>query len=217
MVSQAGAQQGAPGWLRDEGSRPLAIGVGVAVGVGVEDRTARPNISAAGVPRLLPAVTLLDDSRIPGDMALDGIDTPRPSSHRDAPATLSGGKIDLVPDTLRARGGPGCLGLIIGTVVLAAVIVVVFLVGFIALGVVIGLFIVGVLAVAVDRLLLALSPKRRQRRADRGAAIFAWQFGRPPPGQIIDTTAVESTPEPNVEQHVLDDPDLRNPGWSGKE
>jgi len=43
--------------------------------------------------------------------------------------------------------------------VLAAVIVVVFLVGFIALGVVIGLLVVGVLVVAVDRLLLALSPK----------------------------------------------------------
>ena len=42
---------------------------------------------------------------------------------------------------------------------LATVIVVVFLVGFIALGVVIGLLVVGVLVVAVDRLLLALSPK----------------------------------------------------------
>ncbi len=44
----------------------------------------------------------------------------------------------------------------------------------------------------VDRLLLALSPKRRQRRAERGAA-FTWQFGRLSSGTIIDATATEAT------------------------
>jgi hypothetical protein len=99
-------------------------------------------------------------------------------------------------DDLRPRGGPGCLGLVIGTVVLAAVVGLVLVVGLVALGVVAGLFVVALLAVAVDRLLLAISPKRRRRRQERvrPGAVFTWQFGRLPNDRIIDATAVDSPP-----------------------
>jgi len=96
----------------------------------------------------------------------------------------------------RPRGGPGCLGLVVGTLVLAVVLALVFLVGFIALGVFAALFVAGLVVVGVDRLLLALSPKRRARRAERGAA-FTWQFGRLPSGPIIDATAIDTTPDPD--------------------
>ena len=88
---------------------------------------------------------------------------------------------------VRPRGGPGCLGLVVGTLVLAAVIALVLV-----LGVVAGLVVAGLVVLGVDRLLLALSPKRRQRRAERGAA-FTWQFGRLSSGTVIDATATEAT------------------------
>ena len=94
-------------------------------------------------------------------------------------------------DGTRPRGGPGILGVVVGTLVLAAVITLVFFVGIIALGVLATLFVIGLVVVAVDRLLLALSPRRRQRRAEQGAA-FSWQFGRMSPGPLIDTTATEA-------------------------
>jgi hypothetical protein len=93
---------------------------------------------------------------------------------------------------VRPRGGPGCLGLVVGTLVLAAVIALVLVVGVIVLGVVAGLVVAGLVVLGVDRLLLALSPKRRQRRAERGAA-FTWQFGRLSSGTVIDATATEAT------------------------
>jgi type IV secretory pathway VirB3-like protein len=100
--------------------------------------------------------------------------------------------------------GFGCLSTIIGLVVLAAVVVLFFFVGFIALVVVAVLLVVGLIVWAVDRVLLAISPKRRERRADR-SGVFVWQFGQVPPDVVIDTTATESTVR-------TDDPGLDDPG-----
>jgi hypothetical protein len=95
-------------------------------------------------------------------------------------------------DDMRLRGGPGCLALIVGTLVLAGVIVLVVLVGAVVLGIVAALVVVGLVVWAVDRLLLAVSPKRRERRARQGA-VFTWRTGPLSSGPIIDATAVETT------------------------
>ncbi len=93
----------------------------------------------------------------------------------------------------RPPPGLGCLGSIIGAVVLVAIVVLVFFVGFIVLGIVAALFVVGLVVLAVDRLLLALSPRRRERRATQRRA-FVWQFGAVRPEGTIDTTAFDTTP-----------------------
>jgi hypothetical protein len=90
----------------------------------------------------------------------------------------------------RAPGGVGCLSMIVGVVVLAAIVVLVFFVGLVALGILAAILVVGFVALAVDRLLLALSPKRRERRANQSRA-FVWSFGQMQPGQVIDTTAID--------------------------
>ena len=92
----------------------------------------------------------------------------------------------------RPPPGLGCLGSIIGAVVLVAVVVLVFFVGFIVLGIVAALFVIGLVVLAVDRLLLALSPGRRERRATQRRA-FVWQFGAVRPEGTIDTTAFDTT------------------------
>jgi len=98
----------------------------------------------------------------------------------------------------RPPAGPGCLSMIIGVVVLSAIVVLVFFVGFIALGVFAALLVIGLLVMAVDRVMLALSPKRRERRANRSGA-FVWRFGQVQSGEVIDTTAIDKT-------EILDDP-----------
>jgi purine-cytosine permease-like protein len=90
----------------------------------------------------------------------------------------------------RPPAGIGCLSLIIGVVVLAAIVVLVFFVGIVALGIFAALLVVGLIAFAVDRVLLALSPKRRERRANQSRA-FVWGFGQMQPGQVIDATAFD--------------------------
>ena len=92
----------------------------------------------------------------------------------------------------RPPAGLGCLGTIVGVVVLAAVVVLFFFVGAVALIVMAGLVVLGLIAWAVDRVLLAVSPKRRERRAGQ-AGMFVWQFGQARPADVIDTTATEST------------------------
>ena len=73
------------------------------------------------------------------------------------------------------RVGPGrpfgCLGSIMAAVVFVVLVVGLVLLGVTILAVVAGLVIVGLLAVVVDRVLLRLSPKRRERRAQRVRAI----------------------------------------------
>ncbi len=91
----------------------------------------------------------------------------------------------------RPQTGIGCLSLIVGVVVLVAVVVLVFFVGLIALGILAAILVIGFVALAVDRVLLALSPKRRERRANQSRA-FVWSFGQMQPGQVIDATAIDT-------------------------
>jgi hypothetical protein len=50
--------------------------------------------------------------------------------------------------------------------------------------------VVGLIVLAIDRLLLAISPKRRERRANLQRSFFIWGTGQQVrPGPIIDTTA----------------------------
>jgi len=91
----------------------------------------------------------------------------------------------------RPQNGIGCLSLIVGVVVLVAIVVLVFFVGLIALGILAAILVIGFVALAVDRVLLALSPKRRERRANQSRA-FVWSFGQMQPGQVIDTTAIDA-------------------------
>ena len=88
--------------------------------------------------------------------------------------------------------GLGCLVTVLGAVALAAIAVLVLVVGLVALAVVAGLVVVGFLVWAVDRVLLALSPRRRERRASRNRALLG-QFGPVRPGEVIDTTATDPT------------------------
>jgi hypothetical protein len=99
--------------------------------------------------------------------------------------------IDGVANANRPQSGIGCLSLIVGIVVLVAIVVLVFFVGLIALGVLAAILVIGFVALAVDRVLLALSPKRRERRANQSRA-FVWSFGQMQPGQVIDTTATDA-------------------------
>jgi purine-cytosine permease-like protein len=116
----------------------------------------------------------------------------------------------------RAPAGFGCLSTIIGVVVLAAIVVLVFFVGIVVLGVVAALVVVGLLVFAVDRALLALSPKRRERRAEQQRT-FVWRFGQAQSGAVIDTTAIDATAVDTTED--LDDgtSGLREPGQMGPE
>lgn len=88
--------------------------------------------------------------------------------------------------------GIGCLGMVVGAVVLAAVVVLIFFIGFIVLGVVAALLVIGLLVMAIDRVLLALSPKRRERRANQQRT-FVWWFGQVQSGDVIDATAIETS------------------------
>jgi len=90
------------------------------------------------------------------------------------------------------RAGFGCLGALVGLAALVAVVVTVVFVGVIALGVVAALALIGLLVLAVDRVALALSPKRRQRRAEQQSRVFVWRSGFGA-GPVIDTTVIEST------------------------
>ena len=92
----------------------------------------------------------------------------------------------------RTPAGLGCLGTVVGLVVVAAFVVLFFFVGLVALVVVAGILVLGLVMWAVDRVLLALSPARRVRRAAQGG-VFVWRSGSFGPGRVIDTTATEST------------------------
>ena len=87
----------------------------------------------------------------------------------------------------------GCLGSLVGLVVVVAVVVAVVFAGLIVLAVVAALLVIGLVAFVIDRLLLALSPKRRERRANLQRSFMVW--GSAPPGPIIDSTAHLVVPE----------------------
>jgi hypothetical protein len=94
---------------------------------------------------------------------------------------------------LRGRNGVGCLGSIVGLVVVVAIVAGVVFAGLIALGVVAAVVIIGLVVIAIDRVLLAISPKRRERRANLQRSFMIWGPGAPgapgPPGPVIDSTA----------------------------
>lgn len=84
--------------------------------------------------------------------------------------------------------GIGCLGSIAVVLVIAAVVVAVIFAGLVILG--FAAAAIGLLVVAIDRVALALSPKRRQRRADLQRSLF-WRSGT-----FIDTTATVDQADP---------------------
>jgi hypothetical protein len=92
----------------------------------------------------------------------------------------------------RPGRGVGCLGTLVAFVVVAAIVVLVFTIGFIALVAFAALLVIGLIAVGVDRLLLALSPKRRQRRASQ-PRVYVWRSGQFPSGPVIDPTVIDTT------------------------
>jgi type IV secretory pathway VirB3-like protein len=93
----------------------------------------------------------------------------------------------------RPRSGFGCLSALVGLFVVAVMVGIVVFAGLIALGVFAALAVIGLLVLAVDRVALALSPKRRERRANR-QGVFVWRSGPFPPGPVIDTTATLDAP-----------------------
>ena len=127
-----------------------------------------------------------------------------------------------MPTEERVPTGIGCLSTVVGLLVLAGVIVLVFFVGFIVLAVVAALVVVGLVVWAVDRLLLALSPRRRAKR-EAAQRAFVWRFGGistatgpfggTASGEVIDATATATdTPHEPIERWSSgDDPDRDDP------
>jgi hypothetical protein len=96
------------------------------------------------------------------------------------------------PEMMAPRGqrGIGCLASILGLLAVVAVVVAAVFAGVIVLGIFVAIAVIGLVALGVDRLLLAISPKRRERRAKLQRSFIVWGTGRPPQsGPIIDTTA----------------------------
>ncbi len=89
--------------------------------------------------------------------------------------------------TGRPGRGLGCLGPILGVVALVAIVAAVATIGLVVLAIVAVVVVIGLVVFAVDRLLLALSPKRRQRRDD---LLRSWGMGG---GPVIDSTAIDTT------------------------
>jgi hypothetical protein len=126
----------------------------------------------------------------------------------------------MMPNQERVPGGIGCLSTVVGLVVLVGVVVLVFFIGFIALAVVAALVVIGLIVWAVDRLLLALSPKRRARRESAQRAVI-WRFGGMSTGagpfggtvsdEVIDTTATDSSTDLIDPGAPGDDPDELGP------
>jgi hypothetical protein len=108
--------------------------------------------------------------------------------------------IDEMVDAGRPRAGIGCFGTLVGLFVLAVIVVAVVFVGVIALAAFAALLVIGLLVLAVDRIALAFSPKRRERRSHQ-QRIFIWRSGEFRSGQVIepkviDTTATLDEPRP---------------------
>ena len=94
------------------------------------------------------------------------------------------------------RTGIGCVGSVVGVIVVVAVVVAAVFAGLIVLGIVAAVVVIGLVVVAIDRLLLAISPKRRERRANVQRSFMIWGSGLPAQqGPIIDSTAHLVVPE----------------------
>lgn len=92
----------------------------------------------------------------------------------------------------RPNAGIGCFGTLLASVVVVAVVALALFVGFIGLVIVGGLLVIGLLAWAVDRVLLAVSPKRRERRSQQGG-VFVWRAGQFGQVRVIDAEAIDTT------------------------
>ncbi len=88
------------------------------------------------------------------------------------------------PDRPGAR--IGCLGSVLSVLVVAAVVVAVLLGAIFLLAVVAAVTVIGLLALGVDRLAMAINPRYRRRRT-----------GLERPGQVIDATASLDPPRPD--------------------
>ncbi len=86
----------------------------------------------------------------------------------------------------RPGTGLGCLGSILSIVVVVAVVTAIILGAFVILVITAAVMAIGLLAFAVNRLVMALNPRYRARRAHLE-----------PSGQIIDATASIEPPEPD--------------------
>jgi len=106
--------------------------------------------------------------------------------------------------------GVGCLGTLVAFVVVAAIVVLVLTIGFIALVVFAALLVIGLIAVGVDRLLLALSPKRRERRANQ-QRVYLWRSGQFRSGPVIDTTVIDTTATLDEPPSTTEGPDESTP------
>jgi hypothetical protein len=86
----------------------------------------------------------------------------------------------------RPGAGLGCFGSILSIVVVVAVVAVIVLGGFVLLVIAAAVMAIGLLALAVDRVVMALNPRYRARRTHLQ-----------PPGRIIDATASLDPPRPD--------------------
>ncbi len=85
----------------------------------------------------------------------------------------------------RPGAGLGCLGSILSIVVVVAVVAAILLGAFVILVITAAVMAIGLLAFAVNRLVMALNPRHRARRTYLE-----------PSGQIIDATASLDPPDP---------------------
>ena len=92
----------------------------------------------------------------------------------------------------RPRAGIGCVGTLVGLLVLVAIVVTVIFVGVVALGVLAALLVIGLIVLVVDRIALALSPRRRERRANQ-QGMFIWRSGQIHPGHVVDSRIIDTT------------------------
>ena len=122
----------------------------------------------------------------------------------------SGGMIGPMANVQPPSGRFGCLTAIMGAVVLAAIVVLVVFVGVFVLAIAAALVVVGLIAIGVDRLMLAVSPKRRARRESQARA-FLWRYGPANAGEVIETTAVDATEESRDPAHKDRKPDQMGP------
>ena len=110
----------------------------------------------------------------------------------------------------RPGTGFGCLSTLVAFAGVVAIVALVLTIGVIALVVFAALLVIGLIAVGVDRLLLALSPKRRERRASQ-QRMYVWRSGQFRSGPVIDTTVIETTATLDEPQSPAEGPDESRP------
>ena len=110
----------------------------------------------------------------------------------------------------RPGTGFGWISTLVAFAVVVAIVALVLTIGVIALVVFAALLVIGLIAVGVDRLLLALSPKRRERRASQ-QRMYVWRSGQFRSGPVIDTTVIETTATLDEPQSPAEGPDESRP------